>query len=1049
MKKIVLPLFIVFCLPGSALADNGKAPEDMMTGTPRTNHTAFSVRSKPAEVIITGTVRSEKGENLPGVSIQVKGGKSATVSNDMGKYTIKVPDEEAVLIFTYMGYITQERKVGNATVLHITLLEQLEKLNEVVVVGYGTQKKVSVTGAIATVTTKDLLQSPVANISNSLVGRMSGLLATQSSGEPGNDQSKLRIRGVGTFTGSQDPLIMVDGIEVANYNNIDPNEIASVTILKDASSTAIYGVRGANGVLLITTQRGKLGKPQLSFTSNVAQTSFTSVRTPMNSADYATSYNAAKKYDSYITGSVYTPTYSDEAISKYRSGEDPIFYPNTNWYDLLLKKSSLQTQNNISISGGTEKVKYFVSGGLFTQEALFKNTTLSPDFDAQVKFKRYNLRSNFNFDITKRLKASLDLSLQTENRRGANWNTNRVFQGLGDGNPLYSPGVVDGKVVQLGMPGPVNPINIMLGAGYKKEYRNYLNGAVRMDYDLDMITKGFSIHGKISYQNFNNKNDIYSKGLVDYLAKRLPDGNIVYIPQSLDDAFGFDEVIGKNRRTYSEIGLDYNRTFGSHTVTGLLLYNQSKLFDPNLAFLVPNGYQGVVGRATYDYKGRYLAEFNIGYNGTENFAEGKRFGFFPAYSLGWVPSQEAFFPKNDVLTFIKIRGSYGEVGNDKIGGARFLYRPTSFTYSNNPGYYFGEAGSNFTQYNTAVEGALGNGDLTWERALKKDLGIELSFWKDKITITADWFNENRDNILASKQNIPAITGAILPAYNFGKMVNKGFDADIAFNSEVNSFRYWVKANVTFARNKIVFMDEIPQPMPYQNRSGQRLGQYFGLIAEGLYNSWAEVNDANRPVSQWNNNKIQPGDIRYKDVNGDGRITDDDRVPIGYSNFPEKMGGLSFGGSFKGFDFSVLFLGATNVSVHMPRLAMIGFPLNSGAINNLLSSWSQERYDQGLPINFPHLSIGYETQQHNYKESTYWIRDASYVRLKNMEVGYTLPGNMLKRVGISSARFYLNANNLLTWSDMDPGIDPESPSEIDGTEPYPLTRTVNVGVNIKF
>lgn len=1044
MKKFLSLLCMIPCLSSGALFAGGTAAGHSPTMPPEA---AFQ-----AETTITGTVKDEKGELLPGVTVRVKDQTIAAITNESGRFTLKVPDRNVVLVFTFMGYVTQERSVGNNNTLDVTMPTSSENLGEVIVVGYGTQKKVSVTGAISSVTTKDLLQSPVANISNSLAGRMSGLLARQSSGEPGQDASTLRIRGIGTFTGSQEPLIMVDGIEVSNYNNIDPNEIESVTILKDASSTAIYGVRGANGVLLITTRRGKEGKPQLNLTTNVALNSFVDLREPMNSAEYTRSYNAARKYDSYITGAVYTPRFSDADIAKYESGEDPIMYPSTNYYDMLLKKTSVQTQQNLTISGGTEKTRYFISGGLFNQEALFKQTTLDPGWDAQIKFKRYNFRSNFNFDVTKRLKIALDLSMQNENRRGSNWNTNRIIQAIGDAPPWQSPGIVDNKIITQGYSQPVSPIVNLLGSGYSKEFRSYLNGTVRADYALDFITEGLSIHGKISYQNFNSKRDTYSKNVVTYSVKRLPDGSLQFRPQSLEEPFGYSEAIAKNRRTYAEAGINYNRTFGHHAVTGLVLYNQTKLFDPNLAFLVPNGYQGVVGRVTYAYKDRYMAEFNAGYNGTENFAEGRRFGFFPAYSIGWIPSMEPFFPKNDVLTFLKIRASYGEVGNDKLNNARFLYRPTSYTYST--GYYFGEAGVNYSIYTTPVEGALGNELLTWERAVKQNVGLEMRFWKDKFAITADYFSEMRNNILATRQTTPVITGANFPPYNFGKMQNRGIDGDISFNDNIGNVQYWVKGTFTFARNKILEMDEIPQPMPYQQRTGHRVGQYFGLIAEGLYNSWDEVNDAKRPASQWNNNKIQPGDIRYKDVNGDGLISEEDYVPIGYSNFPEQLYGLSFGTSYRGFDISVLFQGATKVSTDLPSRAKIAFPLDIGAYRGLLESWSQERYDAGLPISYPHLAIGTDAQQHNYKESSYWIRDASYVRLKNVEIGYSLTAGALRRIGISAARFYLNGNNLLTWHDLPPGIDPEQPVGVwdgnsNGAEPYPLVKTINFGLNLKF
>ncbi|MRG45194.1 SusC/RagA family TonB-linked outer membrane protein [Chitinophaga sp. SYP-B3965] len=1036
MKKILSLLCIIPCLSPIGAVGGYSSPAPVLPGI------VFQ-----SEVIITGTVKDEKGGLLPGVTVRVKNQSIAAVTNESGRYSLKVPNRDVVLVFTFMGYVAQERNVGNGNVLDVTMPESSESLGEVIVVGYGTQKKASVTGAISSVTTKDLLQSPVANISNSLAGRMSGLLARQSSGEPGQDGSTLRIRGVGTFTGSQEPLIMVDGIEVSNYNNIDPNEIESVSILKDASSTAIYGVRGANGVLLITTRRGKEGKPQLNFTTNVALNSFVDLREPMNSSQYTRAYNQAQKYDTYITGATYNPKFSDADIAKYDSGEDPVMYPNTNYYDLLLKKTSLQTQQNLTISGGTEKTKYFISGGLFNQEALFNNAGLDAGWDAQIKFKRYNFRSNFNFDVTKKLKIALDLSLQNENRRGTNASTNRIIQSIGDAPPWQSPGILDGKIVTQGKDQPVSPVAVLLGAGYSKEYRSYLNGTVRADYDLDIITPGLSVHGKISYQNFNSKRDTYGKNVVTYTVTRLPDQSLQFRPNSLEEPFGYSEAIAKNRRTYTEAGIDYNRTFGHHAVTGLILYNQTKLFDPNLAFLVPNGYQGVVGRITYAYKDRYLAEYNAGYNGTENFAEGRRFGFFPAYSVGWIPSMESFFPQNDIVTFLKFRASYGEVGNDRLNNARFLYRPTSYTYSS--GYYFGEVGSNFAQYTTPVEGALGNEQLTWERAAKKNLGMEIRLFKGKFSVTADYFSEMRSNILASRQNVSVITGATFPPYNFGKMQNRGVDGDFSFNDHVGNVQYFVRGTFTFATNKILEMDEIPQPYPYQQRTGHRAGQYFGLIAEGLYNSWEEVNDAKRPASLWNNNKIQPGDIRYKDVNGDGIVNEEDYVPIGYSNFPEQLYGLSLGGSYKGFDLSILFQGATKVSTDLPSRAKIAFPLDIGAYNGLLESWSQERYDAGLPISYPHLAIGTDAQQHNYKESNFWIRDASYVRLKNMEIGYTLSANALRRIGISAARFYLNGNNLLTWHNMPPGIDPEAPASINGSEPYPIVKTINFGLNLKF
>ena len=1026
--------------------------------------TTTSAAIKPADVVVKGKVTdSEKGESIPGVSIVLKDAlkdagtasvperdraertKGTTTDVD-GAYSIVVPDGKAVLVFSFVGFESQEIPVSTKTQVNVVLKPDMKELNEVVVVGFGTQKKATVTGAIASISTKELLQSPVANISNSLVARMPGLFAVQGSGEPGNDGSTLRIWGISTFSGAADPLILVKGVEVNNYNNIDPNEIENLTILKDASTTAIYGFRGANGVLLITTKRGKIGKPQLSYTGNVAVTSFTTLRKNMSSHDYARSFNEALRNDSYISGG-YTPRFLDADLELYKSGADPVLHPNSDWYALTLRPQAVQTQHNLSINGGTDKVRYFVSAGFFSQGGQYNQTHLIKEFDANRKYTRYNFRSNFDFEVTKRLKASIDLSSQTENITGPNTNAVGIFENLSRANPLTSPGFVGDKIVNLlGLGTVTNPIEALFTEGYKREFRNFLQGSVRLDYTLDFLTPGLSVHGLINYQNNNTEILVNRRPLVTYSAIRLPDNTINYVPQNVDQPFTFGQTIGKNRRTYAEFGIDYKRAFGDHAVTALVNYNQTKRFDPDLAFLVPNGYQGVVGRTTYGYKGRYLAEFTFGYNGTENFAPGQRFGFFPAYSLGWVPSEEPFFPKNDVLTYLKIRGSYGEVGNDKIGNDRFLYRASAYTSATN-GYFFGEAGSTQTGYTRSIEGKLGNPDVTWERAVKQNLGVEFALWKSKISVTADVFSEKRDNILANLGTVPVTVGATLPAYNLGRMQNRGFDGDVTYNDRIGTFNFWVKGNFTFAQNKVEFQDEIKRPFSYQYRTGQRFGQFFGLVADGLYNTWEEVNDANRPVSIWNTNKIQPGDIRYKDINGDGVINEDDAVPIGYSNFPEKIFGVSLGGNYHGFDVSVLFQGADNVSIGYNRTHNRGFFENRGALEYLLNSWSAERYEKGLPIGFPRLSEG--NYVHNYQGSTYWVRDASYVRLKNIELGYNFPKPLLARIGLSASRLYVNANNLYTWSSVFPGVDPEQPAGITNQEPYPLTRTVNIGLNLKF
>lgn len=1007
---------------------------------------------------VSGTIKDEKNAPVSGATVNEKGTSNGTSSNERGAFELSVRNAQAVLVISAIGHTTKEVTAGAQPDINVVLNATNKELDAVVVVGYGTQKKISNTGSQSSMAGTLLVQSPAANISNSMVGRMPGLFASQASGEPGNDRSTLRIRGVGTFNGSQEPLVLVDGIQVDNYNNIDPNEIENVTILKDASSTAVYGIRGANGVLIITTRRGKVGPAKVSYTFNNAINSFTAIRSQMSAYDWANSFNQAIKADAYLTDGNYTPRYSDAELEKFRSGSDPVFYPNVDWYKVMLKKTSSQQQHNLNINGGTDKVRYAISVGMFNQEGLFNNTKLSPDYDAQLKYKRYNFRSNLNFNITRRFKAQLDMSSQTEQRSGSNANVPNVIENIGRANPTVSPGIVDGKVIVF--PSGGNPIVSLYEPGYQREYRNFLNGSLRLDHDLDFITQGLTTHFNVSYQNFNSQKIVNRKSsvpaVITYLPVRQPDGSIAYLPQTTDAQFGNVETIGKNRRVTAELAVDYKREFGDHSVSGLLLYNQQKNIDPGYTFLVPNGYQSYVGRGTYEYKRRYLAQVDVAYNGTENFAPGNRFGLFPAYSLGWIASEESFFPENDYFTFLKFRGSYGEVGNDQVGtdflqsNNRFLYRPTAWTFTG--GARFGEVGTTLNTVGGVVEGRASNPDLTWERSVKSNLGIEMGFWRSKINVTVELFNEKRDNILANRQTISSIIGVAIPPQNLGKMENRGYELNVTLNDRLGDFNYQVNANYSFARNKILYQDEVSPIFDYQARTGQRFGQIFGLINQGFFNTWEEANDPKRPVYQWNNNKIQPGDIKYLDYNGDGKVDNFDAVPIGFSQVPEVTYGFSVIGSYKGFSLSALLQGVSNVSLPYTRRFTQAFfdAVPAGAVDYLLESWTEERYKAGLPIKFPRFSLGTNgLAASNYQTSTFFTADASYLRLKNVELGYTFSNQVIKRIGLNSARLFVNANNLYTWSKVYPGVDPESPPTVTNTEPYPLVRTINMGVNINF
>jgi TonB-linked SusC/RagA family outer membrane protein len=1023
---------------------------------------------QPPKKVIKGVIVDSKGVPIPGATVVPKGSNMGTITDNAGQFSISVADG-TVLQFSFIGMKSQEVKVENQTNLKIELIEEAVGVEEVVVVGYGTQKKITITGAISTVSNETLKQAPVSNISTALTGRSPGLVSVQRTGEPGDDATTLRIRGTSTFSGSQEPLIMVDGIEAITYNNIDPNEIESVAILKDASATAVYGVRGANGVLIITTKRGAVGKPKISFTSNFAVNRFNYVRERMDAYDYAYTWNESLKYDSYITGN-YVPRWSDSDLQHWKDGDDPIFHPNTDWTEVMLKDYSTQQQQNLNVSGGTDKVKYFISAGMFNQGGLLNNTNLMPDwFDVQTNYKRYNFRSNFDFKVTKRLNIAINFSDQIGQRSGINEdNAGQIIRSITQSPALNNPGPIDGKIVILNPAIAFNghPVQLMYSRGYRKRYENWLNGSFRINYDLDFITKGLSTHATVSYQNYNMHNLGFSKTPLTYNPFKDAEGNVIFASKTDDTPVNINESVDKYRQTYTEVGLNYSRKFDDHNFTGLLLFNQSKRFDPDLYLMIPSGYQGLVGRVAYDYKGRYLAEFNMGYNGTENFAPDKRYGFFPAYSLGWVLSEESFFPKNEVISFVKFRGSYGEVGNDKIGGSRFLYNPTVYSYKTGA-YYFGMAGLTSSAYKGSYEGKMGNPYVTWERAKKADIGLDLNMFNNKLKVTADYFNEERGNILTQPQTTAMIIGAgnNLPTTNLGKMKNSGYDGEISLFLKSGKFNYWFKASYSNSENRIIEMDEVPNPYPYYNKEGQKYGQMYGWVeVEGLYNSWMEVNDAYRPKDTYQNNKIQPGDPRWKDINGDGLFDQYDRGPIGYSNFPEQSYSFSGGGDWKGFDFSFMLQGVMGVTFE-GRDEFVWIAKNNQTTNEYLkNSWSQERYDAGLPIYFARYHIGDSVtktapERSPDKMGTFGLVDARYIRLRNAEIGYTIKNSIvLKNIGITNFRVYLNGSNLFTYAPfmrkMFPGVDPESIEKVptyinENPEAYPTTKAVNIGFNLTF
>ncbi|MGV8096397.1 MAG: SusC/RagA family TonB-linked outer membrane protein [Mangrovibacterium sp.] len=1024
----------------------------------------FSTSVSVQPLTITGKVFSGEGDSrepLPGVNIVIKGTTTGTVTNANGEYSLQIPSSESVLVFSFIGFISQEVKVGNRSVIDLVLMPDVKALADIIVVGYGEQKKVTMTGAVAAVGGDDLIRAPVAGVSNALVGLASGVQSLQTSGEFGYDKADFRIRGIATLnTSGAGALILVDGVERSTYNDINPNDIESVSILKDASSTAVFGVRGANGVIIITTKQGKQGRPKVSVTTNWAALQPTILPDLLSSYEYALLRNEAEQNMGKA------PSFTDEDIRLYQTGEDPIFHPSKNWIKELVKPFSFQQSHNANISGGTEKLQYFASVGYFNQSGGYHKPEQSFGFPFKHDYDKYNVRMNFDFNPVKDLTISVKLGNQITNNYIPNGGAWGAFDKAANLPPMTSPGFVDGKYIEriIGLPAGVPNFNPWGQAGptstggafVTEDYSSTLNTNLSVKYNLDKVVKGLSVRAMGAYDSYYLKHSVRSKYFPAWTIIKdadSPDGFIMY--QSTDDGpfSSVSESVGdanKWRKIYTEAAIDYKRSFGGvHNVSGLILGNFQRAYYPNMQYKLPTAYIGLVSRITYDYKNRYLSEFNMGYNGSENFPEGKRFGFFPSVSLGWVVTEEPFFPQNSILTFMKIRGSYGEVGNDKIGGKRYLYLDGSYSLVNggNQAVVFGEAGTNMARYYIYREGDIGNPDVTWERAKKMNIGAELKFFSDKLSLTADYFTEKRDNILWQLSTVPELVAASLPAANIGKVENHGYEAELGYRNKIAKFDYWLKGTYSFARNKIIFKDEAPRPYEWLLATGRPVDQYFGLTFEGFYNSWDEVNDPERPVSQWEGGGLQPGDMKYKDLNGDGRITTDDMGAIRHSNWPEITYSFSAGCSWNGFDLSVLFQGTGNVSVSYSSASAYPFTADWGSAQKWhMERWTPERYANGEKINFPRLELSPD-KQHNYQPSSFWVQDASYLRLKNVELGYRFTSDAMKKIGLNSMRIYISGNNLITWTNLKYSKDPDA-RELWGRV-YPTLRVFNGGVNFQF
>lgn len=1059
-----------------------------LQGVAQTGRTAKVQATQSNKITVSGTVLDKTtNDPLIGVSVVVKGVANAGTITDMdGKFTLKLPYAEAPLVFSYLGYQPQEIVPGAKKELTVLLQEDTKALQEVVVVGYTKQRKETMIGSVATITTKDLTQSPTANINNALAGRLPGLIVNQyAGGEPGVDQSELFIRGKATY-GNQSAIVIVDGIE-RDMSYLAPDEIETFTILKDASATAAYGIRGANGVIVITTKRGKAAeKATVNLKASIGINQPIGFPEYLGSADYATLYNEARLNDAKMTGADISSLnlFSQQAIDNFRRAKgdnsDGLGY-DWDYYDFAFKPG-LQEDVSLSIRGGTDKVRYYVLANYFSQGGNYKYSNAG-EYDSQTKFTRYNFRSNIDININRYLSTRLDLGARITDRNAPGTTAGRLMT-ICATQPPYLPILVEENAhpqneeyIQQNPRGMLYGDNIyrynLLGelsrTGYLNEKNTYLNGSFAMNLDMEFLTKGLKAEVMFSYDAsegrwINRKLDTYKDGYREYpkYATFMPiEGSDAYMAgghytgaYKTGNKYDIDQTIGNgfshnasDGRTYIQARLDYNRLFSNrHEVTAMLLANRgNRTVNNELAYHS----QGITGRFAYYYNQKYLMEFNFGYNGSENFAPGKRYGFFPAGSIGWVVSEEEFMKKASWIDFLKVRASYGLVGSDNVS-SRFPY--LAF-YGGGSGYDFG---NNFgTNVGGTSEGNLANANLTWEKARKLNVGIDFTTLNQRLALTIDAFYEYRFDIITDMNSdgimgYPDIVGKDAALQNLGEVSNRGVDIELSWNDKIGKdFRYYIRPNLTFSRNRLEYKAEVARKNSWRKETGKRLYENFVYVFDHFVADQEEADRLNKIGYQpWG--QLIPGDVVYKDLDRNGVIDDEDRTAVGNPRSPELMFGIPFGFQYKNFDFSVLLQGATKSSILLNGAAVFDFPQfeqdKIGRVKKMhLDRWTPET---AATAKYPALHYGTHDNNKNGNSSLF-LYDASYLRLKNVEIGYNVSPKLLRKFHVQQARIYVQGLNLLTFDKLgDVDIDPETKSG-DGASWYPIQKVFNFGIDITF
>ncbi len=1021
---------------------------------------ATQVASQQNKKRITGTVTDEDGEPLVGVTVQVLNTSVATVTNIKGLYVIDVRNTD-VLSFSYISFQKQEIPVKGQDVLNVTMKPDAQMMEDVVVVGYGKQKRAGMVSSISSVTSKQLV-APTGNLTNNLSGQLAGLISIQRSAEPGRDDAEFWIRGISTFKGGTNPLILVDGVP-REISNIEPDEIETFTLLKDAAATAVYGAEGANGVILVTSKRGTISKPKISLRSEY------SVATPQRLPKFVDSWDYLELANEALFNDGFNPYKSEEEIAKYRSREDNDLYPNTNWMDELLTNRVKNQRHTLNFRGGAENAKYFVSMAYFQQDGIFKTNPMGK-YDSDFGFERYNLRSNIDLKVSKTTNLSIDISGQYINRLTANRSPDDIFSFMLNTPPHLFPAIYsDGTLSTYAVQSDANnrsPFNMLYNQGYRKEFGTMLQSNVNLVQDLSAITPGLSVNGKVAFDYEGNAATLRNYWPSLYHATgRDADGNLTYItavsgsPELVDPTF---TATSSYRKIYVESSVNYARSFNDHNVGGMLLYMQKE--NQTSDVVLPYRKQGLVGRATYSYQNRYFIEANFGYTGSETFAKEHRYGLFPAIGVSYFISNENFYPEalKKVVNSAKIRLSMGRTGNDDTGSDRFLYRATFKTDGSTFNQGIGTSGATNGMGAGIRDLRFVNNNIHWEIENKRDIGVDLGLFDNQVELTADYFNNHRSNILIERQTVSATAGFhAQPWENYGIVDNWGIDGSLNTRHNFGKVKVSTRGTFTFARNKIIESDELAKEYPWLLVTGTRVGERQLYIAERLYteDDFIRTQNSNGTYSYELRpglpvpalpGTLGPGDIKYSDLNNDGIINEfDKKRGVGHPYNPEINYGFGVNVEYKGIYASVFFQGVANSSILLSEGNSTFWPFNWGIEKSNYMTAFQDRWTAENPsqdVLMPRIHSHYAYNM-NKEASTWWLRNGNFVRFKNLEIGYNVPKSIIQKIKIDGARIYLLGNNLYLWDSLKLW-DPELGNRNKGMS-YPMSRTFSLGVELNL